>query len=797
MVPELRRRFPDIGEPLELPPEQQRRYFFNAVGVVHRARVEAVSAAARDGRRPLGRRAVAAVDRAHGRAHARAAGARRRHVPRRRARRRPSARGDARAPRAGADRGRVSVKRFDRDAVAVMLGALAGKAPPEAIVGAVFDETEGNAFFVEEVFWHLVEERKIFDESGDFRSDLEVNELDVPESVRLVVGRRLERLGPEAQRVLAAGAVVGRGVPFHAPRGDHPRHGRLAAARHHGGGRGRPDHRSRAARRRDPLLVRARAHPPDAAAGLSMVRRQRLHLAIADAIERTDRKTATPARRRSPITCCRRGGADVERTLGYLERTADRALESAAFEEALRRSTTRWRWSARTTRAAGHGCWSARVGRSARSEGSRSASRSGRTSFPSTSRPVTSRPPRAVLRDRLPVRLVGRFADALAVDCARPRRARRAPDTDARRTLMSATATVVGLAGFFDRPNEQFAAAIELARELATTAPSAGWSGVARCRTGRRKDGGRDRRAATRPIEHLRRADDAWTLVDALGWASFPLLFGGVSDEGRPDGPGGREPRREARSLAGETLAAAGPYIADFFDAARPRGVRAHARRGSRCGSRASGSPWASQSHAWLASILMLRGDLEGSVTRAEEAIELEPESAWAGLGRRNAPGSTRSPATNRRVTRCWPKPRPAPGTGRPRDDGQQHRALRAGCRVRMIVGDLAVPRRSTRQWRSRPTGSRSVPSISPSGTGSRGWRRPRAPGTQPRSTWPPRSTPGGRNAGFGGPAAGAPLARPDAARSGRPGRPAPRSASCSPQPSTATARSACRPTPP
>src|SRR5258708_32748646 len=32
MVPELRRRFPDIGQPIELPPEQQRRYFFNAVG---------------------------------------------------------------------------------------------------------------------------------------------------------------------------------------------------------------------------------------------------------------------------------------------------------------------------------------------------------------------------------------------------------------------------------------------------------------------------------------------------------------------------------------------------------------------------------------------------------------------------------------------------------------------------------------------------------------------------------------------------------------------------------------------
>jgi class 3 adenylate cyclase len=31
MIPELRNRFPDIPPPLELPPEQQRRYFFNAV----------------------------------------------------------------------------------------------------------------------------------------------------------------------------------------------------------------------------------------------------------------------------------------------------------------------------------------------------------------------------------------------------------------------------------------------------------------------------------------------------------------------------------------------------------------------------------------------------------------------------------------------------------------------------------------------------------------------------------------------------------------------------------------------
>ena len=54
----------------------------------------------------------------------------------------------------------------------------------------------------------------MFDEAGSFRSDIEVDELDVPESVRLVVGRRLERLGAEAKRALAAGAVVGRAFSF-------------------------------------------------------------------------------------------------------------------------------------------------------------------------------------------------------------------------------------------------------------------------------------------------------------------------------------------------------------------------------------------------------------------------------------------------------------------------------------------------------------------------------------------------------------------------------------------------------
>ncbi|MGH2759299.1 MAG: ATP-binding protein, partial [Actinomycetota bacterium] len=214
LVPELRRRFPDIPEPLDLPPEQQRRYFFNAVASfigrgatrfplvlvmddVHWADestlllIEHMADLMPD-MRVLGVGTYRDVELDVSR---------------------PLAATLERMLRARTVE-RLPVKRFDRNGVATMIQALAGKPAPDAIVGAIYDETEGNPFFVEEVFRHLVEERKVFDEAGNFRAGLEVDELDVPESVRLVVGRRLERLGAEAQKALAAGAVVGRGFPF-------------------------------------------------------------------------------------------------------------------------------------------------------------------------------------------------------------------------------------------------------------------------------------------------------------------------------------------------------------------------------------------------------------------------------------------------------------------------------------------------------------------------------------------------------------------------------------------------------
>lgn len=105
---------------------------------------------------------------------------------------------------------RISLRRLGVDGVEEMLSALSGQTPPPSLARVVFAETEGNPFFVEEIFRHLAEEGKLFDETGKWRPGLRVDQLEVPEGVRLVLGRRLDRLGADARRILTTAAVIGR-----------------------------------------------------------------------------------------------------------------------------------------------------------------------------------------------------------------------------------------------------------------------------------------------------------------------------------------------------------------------------------------------------------------------------------------------------------------------------------------------------------------------------------------------------------------------------------------------------------
>jgi DNA-binding CsgD family transcriptional regulator/transcriptional regulator with XRE-family HTH domain/tetratricopeptide (TPR) repeat protein len=109
---------------------------------------------------------------------------------------------------------RIDIKGLDFEGVRLMLAGLGRPQPPPSVVEAVYDETEGNPFFVREVFEYLADAGRLFDIERRWRRDLQVGVTEVPQGVRLVIGRRLERLSAECRAVLGLAAVLGRTLDY-------------------------------------------------------------------------------------------------------------------------------------------------------------------------------------------------------------------------------------------------------------------------------------------------------------------------------------------------------------------------------------------------------------------------------------------------------------------------------------------------------------------------------------------------------------------------------------------------------
>ena len=99
---------------------------------------------------------------------------------------------------------------LDRGEVALMLQALSGRKAPTEMAREFHALTDGNPFFVEELFRHLEEEDRLYDAAGQLRVEMTTGETEVPPNVGLVVGRRLERLREATNHILSVAAVIGR-----------------------------------------------------------------------------------------------------------------------------------------------------------------------------------------------------------------------------------------------------------------------------------------------------------------------------------------------------------------------------------------------------------------------------------------------------------------------------------------------------------------------------------------------------------------------------------------------------------
>jgi class 3 adenylate cyclase/tetratricopeptide (TPR) repeat protein len=108
----------------------------------------------------------------------------------------------------------IDLKGFDDTGVIAFMESAAGHELDDAGVGLahqLYRETDGNPYFVSEVLRHLSETGAIVqDATGRWTAAYDEGQLDLPHSVRAVIGTRVSRLGEQFTKILSTAAVIGR-----------------------------------------------------------------------------------------------------------------------------------------------------------------------------------------------------------------------------------------------------------------------------------------------------------------------------------------------------------------------------------------------------------------------------------------------------------------------------------------------------------------------------------------------------------------------------------------------------------
>ena len=338
IVPELHRAFDDLPPALQLPAEQERRHLFTAMrGFVERAAAQAPLLLILDDLHWADASTLLLLEHLAERAAAIPALIVGTYRDVELETTRPFAASlDSLIRRRLATR--MTLRRLPPDATAAVLAGLSGSQPPQRVVDAIVAETEGNPFFVEEVFRHFAEEGRLLDAEGRWRQDrVAIEELEVPQSVRLVIGRRLDRLSETARKVLAGAAVIGRtfeytlleevtadvGADALLDAIDEAERAALVSSFHSG--------RAATFQFAHELIRQTLLGT------LSAPRRQRLHLRVADALEARAGSDAPDSAADIAHHLYESGAAaDTERTVRWLLRAARRDIDAAAHEDALR-----------------------------------------------------------------------------------------------------------------------------------------------------------------------------------------------------------------------------------------------------------------------------------------------------------------------------------------------------------------------------------------------------------------------------------------------------------------------------
>jgi class 3 adenylate cyclase/tetratricopeptide (TPR) repeat protein len=214
-----------------------------------------------------------------------------------------------------------------------LLDALLGR---DAALGPLkrllIERTEANPLFLEETVRALAETAALAGERGAYRLTRPIEQLTVPATVQAILAARIDRLAPEAKRLLQAAAVIGKDVPL-------PLLLAIADA---------PEHAVRAeltALQAAEFLYETRLFPDleytfkhaltheVAYAGLLQERRRTLHGRITEVIERLAPERVAEHAERLAHHAVR--GERWDKAVTYLRQAGLRAMARAANREAL------------------------------------------------------------------------------------------------------------------------------------------------------------------------------------------------------------------------------------------------------------------------------------------------------------------------------------------------------------------------------------------------------------------------------------------------------------------------------
>jgi class 3 adenylate cyclase len=229
---------------------------------------------------------------------------------------------------------RIAVRRLEESGTSELIGTTLGERNlSNQLVGLIYQRTEGNPFFVQQLLRFLVERGDVYQEHGHW-AQRALEKLEVPESVRSVIGQRLARLRETTQEILQDASVLGQTFRFDAlsqlgDRGEEELEAALEEARSTGLVReaGTDTYAF------DHTLTQQALYTE-----LPGRRKRRLHLAAAEALERLPE--GTRARHSAELAWHFLEAGQEERALPYAIGAGDQARAVFANREAERQYTT-------------------------------------------------------------------------------------------------------------------------------------------------------------------------------------------------------------------------------------------------------------------------------------------------------------------------------------------------------------------------------------------------------------------------------------------------------------------------